>query len=84
MKITMFLTEDVLQFNLEGENGVEEEFVKILKKYFPGTVEIHQGVNIMECRAGYVRSFDGDGSSVCAVTIRKAVSAPEEVFPCPQ
>lgn len=71
MKITMFLTEDVLQFNLEAETEVEKMFVKILSKHSPGTVEIHQGANLSENQTGYVRNFGG-GSSICAVVIRKA------------
>ena len=67
----MFLTEDALQFNLEAETEVEKLFVKTLSKHSPGTVEIHQGVNLAESQGGYIRDFGRGGSSVCAVTIRK-------------
>ena len=70
MKITVYLTKDVLQFNLEAETEAEKMFVKTLSKHSPGTVEVHQGANLSENQAGYVRNFGG-GSSICAVTIRK-------------
>ena len=71
MKITMYLTKDVLQFNLEAETEAEKVFVKTLSKHSPGTVEVHQGVNLEECQGGYVRKFGGGSSICCAVTIRK-------------
>lgn len=80
MKITMYLTEDVFQFNLEAETEVEKMFVKTLSKHSPGTVEIHQGANLSENQTGYVRNFGG-GSSICAVTIRKFIPT-QEVLPC--
>ena len=70
MKITMYLTEDAMQFNLEPENPHEKDFMKILEKYV-GPVEIHRGVNIAESRGQYLRDF-GERDNILAITIKKA------------
>ena len=69
MKITMFVTEDAVQFNLEPQNDHEKKFLKILQEY-NGPVAIHQGMDVGLCSGGYVRNF-GEGSRVLALTILK-------------
>lgn len=70
MIITLFQTDDVLQFNLSPENDHERQMVKGLEGY-SGPATIHPGVSIGECRGGYLRDFGSD-KSICAVTIHKA------------
>ena len=68
MRFTMFITEDSVQFNLAPENDHEKKFLGILSEY-EGGATIHHGVNVAECRGGYIRDF-GRNREVLAVTIR--------------
>ncbi len=71
MKISLFLTEDVVQFNLTPENEHEMAFMKLLQAY-RGEAEIHAGIDLGNCLGGYVRSL-GKADNVTAITIRKRV-----------
>ena len=68
MRFTMFITEDAVQFNLSPENAHEKKFLGILSEY-EGGATIHHGVNVAECRGGYIRDF-GRNREILAVTIR--------------
>ncbi len=70
MKITMFVTQEEMQFNLEPESGAEKEFLGILSKYH-GEVTVHKAVNIGLCMGEYIRVFgEGDRNDV-AIVIKK-------------
>lgn len=60
MKITAYLTQDAIQFNLIPESEHERNFMALLKKY-TGEVHVEIGANIGMCRGGYLRDF-GRGS----------------------
>lgn len=76
MRFTMFVTEETVQFNLQPENDHEKKFLGVLLDY-QGPVTIRYGVNVSECRGGYLRDFGRD-SSVLAVTIKRQPD-PKEV-----
>lgn len=69
MKFTMFVTEDVVQFNLTPENDHEKKFLGVLAEY-EGSVRLHHGVDVSECKGEYLRVF-GERREVLAVTIRR-------------
>jgi hypothetical protein len=68
MKITMFVTEDAMQFNLTPESPHETEMMEILNK-FTGTVSIKHGSKVDRCQGGWLRDFGEDSST--AITIDK-------------
>lgn len=68
MKISVFLTETGMQFNLTPENEHEKYFLGIMKK-FTGEATIKSGVSIQENQAGYYREFAQ--SDTVAVVIKK-------------
>lgn len=80
MKITMFVTENGMQFNLMPENEHEKRFLKIMDD-FKGRVTIHRGIDVGLCQSGFIRNFSFDAQSplsaqgkpfsVLAVTILK-------------
>lgn len=69
MKISMFITGDAMQFNLEPESEHEREMLAILGRY-NGNATISPGVDVSMCRGGYLRNF-GEGPKVTAITIAK-------------
>jgi len=69
MKISMYATDNKIQFNLEPENDHEEEFMKMLSSY-DGPVDIYTGVSITDCRRGNLRNF-GKKDNITAITISK-------------
>ena len=69
MKISMYATGNKIQFNLEPENDHEKNFMRMLSSY-TGKVEVHSGVNISDCKGGYVRNFGRDNNTT-AITISK-------------
>lgn len=72
MKITMFVTENEMQFNLTPESAHEKEFVKVLSEYKQGTVAIRQGADIGKCQGGWLKGYAD--SEVAAITITKGDS----------
>lgn len=71
MNITMYLTRDSMQFNLEPETGHEKEMTRCLLNYH-GAVTIHKGLRIAECQGGFSRVFgDGYESDVVAINIQR-------------
>jgi hypothetical protein len=79
MKITMFLTDNAMQFNLDPESDHEKEFVSLLRKY-TGAVSIQAGADIGMSKAGYVRNFgEGVSSRIVAIVIRKPEPNSNEV-----
>lgn len=68
MKWSLMMRDDVLQVNFEPENDHEKKAIELLSSH-AGSVTMHTGVNIDECRAGYLRDFGGNKS--LAITIRK-------------
>ena len=56
-----------MQFNLEPQDDHERELVASLAKY-QGTVTLHKGVSVGDCRGGYLRNF-GERDNVLAVRI---------------
>ena len=71
----MFITENVVQVNLTPENDHERKFVQMLMDY-EGPVKIHHGVNISECRGGYLRDFGL--REALAITIHRPKESFEE------
>lgn len=69
MKITAFLTEHAIQFNLEPESDHERKFMSMLSDY-TGEVKVHRGVNVAACMGGYLRSY-GEDSGTVALTIKR-------------
>ena len=45
MRITMYVTDEALQFNIEVDGDLYSYFASLMKKY-KGEVTIHEGVNI--------------------------------------
>jgi hypothetical protein len=76
MKISIFATEDAMQFNLMPESQHEIEMFKLLEK-FSGQVSIGRGSNIGMCMGGYIRSFGMD-SNALTITIDKEVTANDQ------
>jgi hypothetical protein len=74
MKISIFVNQDAMQFNLTPETDHEKEFLRMLNKY-TGEVTIHSGVDISLNQANYLRSF-GERSDAVAITIHKPESKP--------
>lgn len=70
MRITAYLTEDAIQFNLEPGSEHERKFLALLMDYQGGEVSVRTGVDISRCQGGYLREFDGKDKTV-AVTIYK-------------
>jgi hypothetical protein len=70
MKISMFITQDAIQFNLEGESEHEKEYLELLNSY-TGEVDIMRGADIGMCRSNYIRSFSNDLPRAIAITIHK-------------
>lgn len=71
MKITMMMTEDAIQFNLEPESEHEKDFMKGLSKY-KGVVSISNGVSVGMSHGGYLRNY-GEEERVTAITIYKSM-----------
>ena len=55
MKISLFVTDTTMQFNLTPESEHEKDFMKLLEKY-EGDVSIHNGVEVIETRGNYLRN----------------------------
>lgn len=72
MKFTMFVTDYMIQFNLEPETDTEREYLGLLEKY-TGEVTIHKGVSISECAGGYLRNYGerNNPPRQTAITIHK-------------
>ncbi len=70
MKITMFVIEDAIQFNLEPESKTERRFLDILDS-FEGQVTLKKRVNIGMCQGGYIRAF-GESNGIAIVIREKA------------
>ena len=75
MKFTVFVTEDIMQFNLEGETDAERKFAATLAAFGTGdvAVSVHPGVDLNLCQGGYIRNFGGNDDTV-AVVIRRRPS----------
>jgi len=72
MKITLFVTETAIQFNLTSETQHEDDFMGLLKKY-DGEVTIHSGVEVIETRGNYLRN--SESSETITITVhRKAMN----------
>ncbi len=69
MKFTVLATGDVVQFNLHPENDHERKFVGMLAEY-EGRAELHHGVDVSECKGGYLRIFR-ESTEALAITIHK-------------
>jgi hypothetical protein len=72
MKWSLMMRADVMQVNLEPENDHERKIVDMLAAH-AGQATIHAGVNVDECRGGYLRNF-GENNSL-AITIKAIASA---------
>jgi hypothetical protein len=71
MKITMFVTEDAIQFNLDPESEHEKSFLGLFDK-FNGEVRISRGADLNICQGNYIRNFGYD-HKITAITISKPV-----------
>lgn len=69
MNITIFATEDAMQFNLKAEGDHEKMFMKLLKVY-SGKVTISDGIDVGMTQGGYLRVFQRNNDTV-AITIEK-------------
>lgn len=67
MRITIFVTEDGMQFNLTPESALEKRMMTILRDH-SGPVRVHHGANIERTRGEFIRDFGDDSESV-AITI---------------
>ena len=55
MKISLFVTDTAMQFNLTPETEHEKNFMKLLEKY-NGEVKINSGIEVIETRGDYLRN----------------------------
>ena len=79
MNISIFVTKDAVQFNLEAESDIEKEFTKLLSSH-EGIATITTGVDIGFCRGGYIRSFgEVSAGNAVAITIIKKPENPSPV-----
>jgi hypothetical protein len=69
MRITIFITEDIAQFNLVPENDHEKKFMGMIKDY-QGLVMIKRGVSIEETHGGYLRNLGEDKDNLAIVLKR--------------
>jgi hypothetical protein len=69
MIISVFITDQAMQFNLQPESDHEREMLTALGK-FTGPVTIERGADIGMCRGNYVRNF-GESSRCVAITIHQ-------------
>jgi hypothetical protein len=75
MKISIIVTENAMQFNLEPENDHESKFLEILTTY-NGEVTITKGVELNMCQAGFVRSFGPDPRMATVTIVKKLTGNP--------
>jgi hypothetical protein len=69
MNISIFVTEDAMQFNLEAESAHEKKMFELLEKY-SGKVVLGRGHDIGMCQGNYIRNF-GDNPTALTITIGK-------------
>lgn len=68
MKITAYLTENAIQFNLVPETDHERKFMAMLADY-RGEVTVTEAAQIGRCQGGYIRDFGGERGA--AITISR-------------
>lgn len=77
MRITLFVTPEALQFNLDPQGEHERELLDVIAKY-DGQVHIAAGAHIGTCKGHYVRQFSADRTpGILAITIEREPPPPE-------
>jgi len=70
MKISIFATEDALQFNLKAETPHEKQFLAILTEASGRTATIMSDADIGMTQGGYIRSFGETRETCTTITLR--------------